>query len=61
MYVDGSIEDGKPYRQFLAERPEANLVKYANKTHRKIGKLKKERREIVKEGGSKDRVKNIEN
>ena len=58
--VKGREEDGKPFGDFLRENPEANLEKYANKMHRRIGKLKKERRELVEEGGNRDSVKRIE-
>ena len=59
--LEGLRERGEDTRQHLKDKPEATLEKYAFKQHRLIGKLRKQRKNLIEENASKETIKRIEN
>ena len=51
--LEGLRERGEDTRQHLKDKPEATLEKYAFKQHRLIGKLRKQRKNLIEENASK--------
>ena len=58
--LEGLRERGENTTEHLKDKPEATLEKYAFKQHRAVGKLRKQRRKLIEEDASRERVKQIE-
>lgn len=58
--IKGRAEEGKDIWDYIERHPTADLVKEGNKYQRDVAKLRKARRELVKEGAPKDEVASIE-
>lgn len=52
--------DGNALIRYLEKHPDARLVQVADKAQREIGYLRRQKRELIEKGGSKERVRMIE-
>lgn len=52
--------DGNALMRYLEKHPDARLVQVADKAQREIGYLRRQKRELIEKGGSKERVRMIE-
>jgi N12 class adenine-specific DNA methylase len=58
--VEGLRENRGDVRQYMADNPEARLIGRAAVTYRRVQKLQKMRRDLLRKGGEKERVKHVE-
>jgi hypothetical protein len=58
--IEGRIKDDLDVDAYLEKNPEYQLIDFSKRADRAISKLKKYKRELVKEGGSRDEVKLVD-